>query len=291
MECFPPTFTTHSLGSYWEPNSRVCHAQMASRRGMMPPVGVYLVKFCSMARMAAFLMWSGVGKSGSPGPKSAISTPLALSLSASAITAEVGEICMRLMRSVSCTRSPSQCAACCRHVPANSLGLRNFRPQALFNDGRDQTGQRTAEARDFTNQSSAQITVRLSRQHENGFESRLQLAVHQSHLQFVLIIGDGANTAQNHAGATLPRIVHQQSIKYVDFHTAPGAGDLAKHLDAFRNGKQRSLVGVAQHADYERGEHLFAALGKVKVAVGHRVKRARIDGYGRFHSGRAVLVF
>ncbi len=80
---------------------------MASRSGMIPPVGVYFVKFCSMARMAAFLMWSGVGKSGSPGPKSAMSTPLAFSLSASAMTAEVGEIWMRLMRSVSCTLSPS----------------------------------------------------------------------------------------------------------------------------------------------------------------------------------------
>src|SRR6266481_2474483 len=79
---------------------------MASRSGMMPPVAVYFVKFCSMARMAAFLMCSGVGKSGSPGPKSAISTPFAFSFSASAMTAAVGEIWMRLMRSVSCTRSP-----------------------------------------------------------------------------------------------------------------------------------------------------------------------------------------
>ena len=62
MECLPPTLTTHSAGWYAEPNSRLCHAQMASRSGMMPGTGVYLVLFSSMALMAACLMWSGVGK-------------------------------------------------------------------------------------------------------------------------------------------------------------------------------------------------------------------------------------
>jgi len=48
----------------------------------------------------------GVGKSGSPGPKSAMSTPLAFNCSAALITKAVGEVWMRLMRLVSCTRSP-----------------------------------------------------------------------------------------------------------------------------------------------------------------------------------------
>src|SRR5256885_16785485 len=132
-----------------------------------------------MAWMAAFLMWSGVGKSGSPGPKSAMSTPLALSLSASAITADVGEICIRLMRSVSCTVSPSRCAAFSRRGSANfSRELTHLGSQALFHNRWDQAGQRTAETRDFSHEPSAQIAVRLSGEHENGFESRLKLAIH-----------------------------------------------------------------------------------------------------------------
>ena len=103
MECLPPTLTTHSFASNDECNSRLCHAQIASRSGRMPPAGVYFDLLLSMARMAAFLIWSGVGKSGSPGPKSATSTPLAFSFSASARTAAVGEIWIRLMRSVNCT--------------------------------------------------------------------------------------------------------------------------------------------------------------------------------------------
>jgi len=39
---------------------------MASRSGMMPPVGVYFDLFSSMALIAAFLMWSGVGSPARP---------------------------------------------------------------------------------------------------------------------------------------------------------------------------------------------------------------------------------
>src|SRR5215467_14908866 len=105
MECLPPTLTTHSFGSNDECSSRLCHAQIASRNGAIPPAGVYFDLFSLIARIAAFLMCSGVGKSGSPGPKSATSMPFAFIFSASASTVAVGEIWIRLMRSVSCTSS------------------------------------------------------------------------------------------------------------------------------------------------------------------------------------------
>src|SRR5689334_2032455 len=123
MECLPPTLTTHSFGSKDECSSRLCHAQIASRNGAMPPAGVYFDLFSLIARIAAFLMWSGVGKSGSPGPKSATSIPLAFSFSASARTAAVGEIWIRLMRSVSCTSGSFANG----QVPANSLQARRCR--------------------------------------------------------------------------------------------------------------------------------------------------------------------
>ena len=55
----------------------------------MPPMAVYFVKSPSMARIPACLMFSGVGKSGSPGPKSTTSRPCSRSLSAASITAIV----------------------------------------------------------------------------------------------------------------------------------------------------------------------------------------------------------
>src|SRR5437667_688400 len=52
----------------------------------VPLTGVYLVKFWLMARMAARLMLSGVGKSGSPALKSTTSLPSRRRRSASAAT-------------------------------------------------------------------------------------------------------------------------------------------------------------------------------------------------------------
>ena len=72
---------------------------MACFSSNVPPAGVYLVKFASSARIAACLMLSGVGKSGSPAPKSTTSTPSWRSLSASAATFMVEDTLMEEMRS------------------------------------------------------------------------------------------------------------------------------------------------------------------------------------------------
>src|SRR5215510_10229439 len=57
----------------------------------MPLAEVYLVKFSSSARFAACLMCSGVGKSGSPTPRSITLTPCERSLSAAITTAAVDD--------------------------------------------------------------------------------------------------------------------------------------------------------------------------------------------------------
>src|SRR6266403_1468389 len=187
---------------------------MASRSAMMPPAGVYFVLFSSIALIPAFLMWSGVGKSGSPGPKSATSTPRDLSFSASVITAAVGEICMRLMRSVNCTFAPYGTLACTSHS-------RNFSAQHLLDDGGHQIGQRRAVLRDFPHQLGTQIAVRFAGKHKHGLQPRFELAVHQRHLQLIFIIRDRADAAENHASMPLACIVHEQAFKHVHFHVSP----------------------------------------------------------------------
>src|SRR3977135_1567455 len=121
---------------------------------MMPPAGVYFDLFSSIALIPAFLMWSGVGKSGSPGPKSATSTPRDFSLSASAITAAVGEICMRLMRSVSCTLAPlmqlkvlDRMFNIKKKTKLRPPDLRNFGAQALLNHFRHEAFERRPKPR------------------------------------------------------------------------------------------------------------------------------------------------
>src|SRR5262245_3226176 len=57
----------------------------------MPLADVYLVKFSSSACFAACLIGSGVGKSGSPTPRSMTLTPCERSLSAAITTAAVDD--------------------------------------------------------------------------------------------------------------------------------------------------------------------------------------------------------
>src|ERR1044071_7745522 len=61
----------------------------------MPALAVYFVRPARIARSAACLMFSGVSKSGSPGPKSHTSEPDARKLSAACIAASVADDCMR----------------------------------------------------------------------------------------------------------------------------------------------------------------------------------------------------
>ena len=72
---------------------------MACFNSCVPPAGVYFVKLLLMASMAACLMLSGVGKSGSPAPKSTTSTPSRRRRSASAATFMVEDTLISAMRS------------------------------------------------------------------------------------------------------------------------------------------------------------------------------------------------
>src|SRR5499425_368840 len=64
---------------------------------------------------------------------------------------------------------------------------------------RHQTFQRRAQLRNLAHQFRTQIAVGHARQHKHRLQPGLQLAVHQRHLQFILVIAHRANPAQNHA--------------------------------------------------------------------------------------------
>src|SRR3954464_14400146 len=101
---------------------------MACFNSWVPPAGVYLVKLLSMALMAAFLILSGVGKSGSPAPKSTTSTPSRRRRSASAATFIVEDTL------ISDIRSAKSRVACITRLSKNSIsqpGLNRRRHQSI----------------------------------------------------------------------------------------------------------------------------------------------------------------
>ena len=64
----------------------------------VPVLAVYLVKFASMARLPACLTCSGVGKSGSPAPRSMTSNPCLRRFSAATVPFMVGDDAIRDIR-------------------------------------------------------------------------------------------------------------------------------------------------------------------------------------------------
>src|SRR4051794_28442128 len=148
-----------------------------------------------MAAIAASLMCWGVGKCGSPAPNSTISAPPALSCAASATTAMVAEISMRLTRSLNCFTAGS--VAILYLYSKYGCCAMEFLSQPLFHQFRHQPAHGTAKAKNLFDQPGAQIGISFRGHHEHGFQLRLQFAVHQGHLQLILVIADGADAAQH----------------------------------------------------------------------------------------------
>ena len=76
-ECFAPLDITTWSAEYVSPYFFLYLMHTAFFRSSIPLAGVYLVKSLSRASFAACLIYSGVGKSGSPAPKPITSFPSA----------------------------------------------------------------------------------------------------------------------------------------------------------------------------------------------------------------------
>src|SRR5215510_3138551 len=151
---------------------------------------VYREKFASIAAFAASLTWVGVGKSGSPAPKSTTWMPERFKRSASAATFIVAEPVTLARRCASAIDIANL---------SNGLNL-GFPAHPLLNGRRHQPANLAAEAEHFLNQARAQIGVLLRRHHELLLVRRLQMTVHQRHLKLILETRDRAETADQRAG-------------------------------------------------------------------------------------------
>src|SRR5262249_53895171 len=249
----------------------------------MPGTAVYRVQSCWMAAIAASLMCCGVEKCGSPAPNSTRSAPAAFSLAASATTAIVADTSMRLIRSLNCLTAVR--VAILYLFSNSSCCAVKFLAQPGFHELRNQAAHRAAQPKDLLHQFRTQVRVGLGGHHEDRFQLRLQLAVHQRHLQLVLVVADGAYAAQHRFGFLLHGVVHQQAFEGVDAHVLVALDHLFEHLPAFDDGEQRVLLNVAQNGHDELVKDLAATLDQVEMPVGERVKRARINGADQVQMG------
>src|SRR5690242_1596416 len=138
---------------------------------MVPAAGVYFVKFCSSARTAACLMLSGVGKSGSPAPKSTTSTPSRRSLSASAATFMVEDT---LIAEIRCAISCFTSSCIFRRYPFLLFLLQNPFAEPDVYRRRHQPRNVAAQADHFLYQPRTDERIRFTRHHEDGLHGRVE---------------------------------------------------------------------------------------------------------------------
>src|SRR5258708_18535584 len=136
---------------------------MACLRSWVPELLVYFVKLASMARCAAAPMCGGVGKSGSPAPKSTMSTPWAFSFMASDATFMVGDCAIRPARADRLISLGPQCLA-----PQLLLA------EAILDNRRHERRDGAAERDDLLDEARADIGVAVSRHHADGVVVRIE---------------------------------------------------------------------------------------------------------------------
>src|SRR5579863_2737725 len=277
MACLPPTVTMHSLVEYAVPYSDLWLSQMVCFSSSVPPVLVYLVKFWFRASMAARLMLSGVGKSGSPAPKSTTSAPSRRRRSASAATFMVEDTL------ISEILEASSCTVCIRSTPSNFLYqvlTPRQRPplHSLLNRGRHQPRDVSAQRSHLLHQVGADERMSFARQQKHGFDARVQTTVHQRHLQLVLVIGKRPDTAQDHIGRARRGVIDQQSFKRGHFNIRIRPHYFFEHLHPLRHRKQRPLGVVVENRDDQPLDQFAASRNQIQVPVGDRVKGTWIDG-------------
>src|SRR5436309_8072256 len=165
---------------------------MARFSSAMPGVGVYFVKFSSIAAWAAVLMAPGVGKSGSPAPKSITSIPARRSLSTVAVTCIVAELAIRFVRSASRVIGSAfyflPLSFCLRpftfdllpfvfDARANRLRL-GLLAQPLLDQVGHQATHAAAEREDFLDQPRADVCVLFRGHHEHRLDVRVEPLIH-----------------------------------------------------------------------------------------------------------------
>lgn len=120
--------------------------------------------------------------------------------------------------------------------------------------------------------------MRFAGHEENGLDFGREPAIHEGHLEFVFVVGDGANAADDDAGSALGRIAHEQAIEGDHFDIGQAVDHFGEHVDALFDGEEGLLFVVAENGDDEPVEERGRPVDEIQVAAGDGVEGARIDG-------------
>ena len=158
---------------------------------------------------------------------------------------------------------------------AFSPRIRSLEP--LFHSGRHQAGDIAAQPDHFFHQMRTDERMRFTGHQEHRLDLRPQPPVHQRHLQFVLVVGDGANSANNQRCAACWRRNPPASPSKKSTSTFGYGRDhfLAASPSALGRENRRLLPLISQHATRSTCRPIGCALNQIEMTVRDGIERTR----------------
>src|SRR5450759_5200129 len=165
-----------------------------------------------MAWTAACFTLRGVGKSGSPGPRSTMSRPRARNLAASMATFMVAETLICEIRSDNRAANGIPPLFALEYAPL----------QPCFHYRRHEAGDIAAQPEDLLDKTRADKRVSLAGHEKDRFDVGSETRIHKRHLQFVFVVRDRPDPPQNDLGVAGGHVVDQETAEGRYLHVRNG---------------------------------------------------------------------
>ena len=108
------------------------------------------------------------------------------------------------------------------------------------------------------------------------------MAVHAGHLELVLEVGNGAQSAHDDAPVLFTHEILQQPGETAHADVRIVTQDFARDLDAFLDGKEGLLSAAVRNADHHPVKQTGGTTHQILVSAGEGIERSRIDGSDHF---------
>lgn len=113
---------------------------------------------------------------------------------------------------------------------------------------------------------------------ENGFDFWVEFAVGESDSEFIFVVGDGAESAEDDAGVFLLGEVDEEPGKGFDFDVGEVGSGVGEGLESLVEGEVGGFVGVNSDGDDEFVVHFGGSFDDIEVADGGGIERSGVDG-------------
>ena len=115
----------------------------------------------------------------------------------------------------------------------------------------------------------------LAEDGERKLDLRLEVAIHQRHLELVLEVGHGSQPANDRACPDVSRVLDDKPVELLYAHAIEVTQHALQHLEALFTTERTRFRHVTRHCDHHLVEQRKTPMHQIEVAVGHGIEAGR----------------